>query len=143
MITTRFYNRSYRCNYVKVNNTRCHILIYHTPITIRKTYLIEFFSRCDIRKLQSPNKLGKSLKGLSKYEAIRDVKMTHEILLGVPPVLKMCTYSLPEDDNWNFAMGSPSDLYFTLGPTQLSSSPNKSVNFLSLSDDFHWMRGVN
>ena len=47
--------------------------------------------------------------------------MKTEILRGVPPYLKVYTDPLPEYDNWNFARGSPTELYLPLEPTQLFS----------------------
>ena len=60
---------------------------------------------------------------------IKSLKITAEILRGVPPLLKVCTYSPSENDNWNFARSSPTDFSLPLEPKQFSGSTNNSINY--------------
>ena len=46
--------------------------------------------------------------------------MATGIFKGVPPILKVCKDALTEDNNQNFARGSPTELYLPLGTTQFS-----------------------
>ena len=49
------------------------------------------------------------------------------ILYGVSPVIW----------NWNFARDSPTELHFSLWPTQFLANPNQSIN---VSEGCHWIR---
>ena len=60
------------------------------------------------------------------------MNMEIENFQGVPSLLKICTDTLPEYDNWSFARGYPTDISFPLGLKQLSGSPNNSINFFSV-----------
>ena len=43
---------------------------------------------------------------------ISDLKMATKILQGVPLLLKVCTDTLTEDNNQNYARGSPTGISF-------------------------------
>ena len=47
-------------------------------------------------------------------KSIIDIKMENNCFQGVLPLLKVCTDPLTEDNNRNFARGSPTDLFFGL-----------------------------
>ena len=74
MILPRFSNQYYRCNSIKVNNTRCLVLSYNTPIETPKTRPLGNTSIYEFRWLQSPDQLGKSLRRCSNFKAISYLK---------------------------------------------------------------------
>ena len=45
-------------------------------------------------------------------KAISDLNLATKILQGVPPLLKVCTDSLTEDNNRVFARGYPTEIFF-------------------------------
>ena len=57
-------------------------------------------------------------------------------------MIKVCTDSLPEDNNWHFARGPLTDFYFPLGRHNYPVVPITQLKQLNLSWDLHWMRGV-
>ena len=118
---------------IDANNTRLSFQQLLCTIKNRKICLLRILSRCEFRSLQSPYQLCKILKGCS------DLNMATKILQGGPPLLEVCTDTLPEYDNWNVARGYLAEIRLPLWKTKFSISPNHSItSFLSSSsEDYH------
>ena len=66
------------------------------------------------------------------------------MLQSVPPIIKFCTYTVPEDNNRFFTRRPPTTLYLSLGPTVFFDSPNEfdqNIIFF-VSQDFPLCKGV-